>query len=206
MVFSFLQLEVQWWALIIAIISLTITIFKDYIKPWLFSPKLELYGKNDNYHIEEAENLTKHRYMRLKIKNSDCFFTPTAKNCYVKLNEIRKDNKLMYPFTPTILKWSLYDEEKEPITKRKHNLAKGEYHFIDLCSESEKGKKILFFQTPLTPKLAEKLEPGKYTFKIGIYGDNFKPKFETFNVEYTENFGELKFIKENEAKIKIQAD
>ena len=190
---SFLGLNVEWWAIVISLFAVLIAIFKDFVKPWIFSPKIKLYGKNAEFYIEETENLTKHRYLRLKIINSDCNFSSTAKNCYVKLMWIKKDGNVMSPFTPTILKWSLYDEETEPITTRKHDLAKGEPHFIDLCSETKTGKRILFFQAPIPSKLAERLGPGKYTFKIDVYGDNFTPKSLMFKIDYTKNFGELNF-------------
>jgi len=190
---SFLGLNVEWWAILISLLAVLIAIFKDFVKPLIFSPKIKLYCKNAEFYIEEVENLTKHRYLRLKIINSGGYFSSTTKNCYVKLMWIKKEGNITSPFTPTILKWSLYDEETEPITTRKHDLAKGEPHFIDLCSESEKGKRILFFQAPIPPKLAEKLGSGKYTFKIGVYGDNFTPKYWMFNVNYTKNFGELNF-------------
>lgn len=191
----FLGIRLEYWTLIIAGIAVLFTALRDFIIPTIFKPRLRLNGKNQDFYIEEAEHLTKRRYIRLKIINKNSFWSRPAKNCYIKLIEIKKDGELMHPFTPVPLKWSSYDEETGPITKRKHNLAKGEFHFIDLCYECETYKKRLYFQTPIPPKLQVKLEAGRYTFKVGIYGNNFAPKLEIFNLIYTGNFGDLKFIK-----------
>jgi hypothetical protein len=194
----FLGMRLEYWTLIIAGIAILFTALKDFIIPLVFKPRLDLEGKNQEFYIEESEEQhTKKRYLRLKVFNKNNFWSKSAKNCYVKLIEIKKDGELMHPFTPVPLKWSSYDEEIGLITTRKHDLAKGEFHFIDLCHEQESIKKRLHFQTPIPPKLGIKLLSGIYTFKVGIYGDDFKPKIEIFRVMHKGNFGDLNFI-ENE--------
>ncbi len=190
----------EWWALGVAIFALIVSIFKEFMLPWLFSPAITLCGRNKSFYIEDAEKSPKEtgleleRYLRLKIRNSENFRSSRAKNCYVKLLSIKKNCKLMEPFTPVPLKWSSYDQEGTPYADRKHDLAKGEYHYIDLCHESDK-EKLLLFQISIPSKLGDQLSPGKYQFKVKIYGDNFKPVQKKFNVEYNEEFGQLKYVR-----------
>ena len=181
-------------AVIISFFALIVTVTKEFLIPLFFKPKLEITGKNKPFYIEDGQNLGRHRYLRLKIENLNSRWSLNAKNCCVKLVEVKKGDKLMQPFTPAPLKWSIYDEENGIIMTRKHDLAKGELHFVDLCHEDDHGKRILRFQTPINPLLLETFDPGKYTFKIGIFGDNFEPKFETFEVKFTDKYGELKFL------------
>lgn len=213
----------EWWALGISIIALLATLTKDFVIPWIFKPKLILEGKNDDECVDDALSETmesrifendiktkglqpedfnderfrlkqKSRWIRIRIINASGFFSRTATNCYIKLIEIRNSkNQPIRPFNAFPLMWVSY-------ASAKNDLAKGEYHLLDLVFENEK-ERVLYpavyghFGLPLKllSRKEEKLGPDVYTFKVGVYGDNFDPIFKEFKIELTKKFGELKF-------------
>ena len=218
---------IERWAFGVSVIAILISISKEVIIPIFFKPKIVLEGTNDDecpddatanthsFYILEAKlrsqgldpktyppnvkaSLEKYknksRWLRLRIKNEGGFFSKTATNCYVKLIEIKnRKNQRIKPFNAFPLMWVSYAISK-------NNLAKGEYHLLDLVYEIE-DERVLYpatygsFGLPnrLVERKEEKLGPGVYIFKLGVYGDNFNPIFKEIKVELTQNFGELKF-------------
>ena len=221
-------MPVEWWALGVSIIALLISFSKDFIIPAIFKPRIILEGKNDEECVDDAlmdtfasrniqqklesQGLTaedfpnkfkslvsghkkKSRWLRLRLKNGKGFFSRTAINCYVKLIEIRNSkNKCIRPFNAFPLMWVSYATPKS-------NLAKGEYHLLDLAFEKE-NERVIYPAThhhyglpnALFERRNEKLSPDVYTFKLGVYGDNFNPIVKDIKVELTQQFGELKFV------------
>jgi len=138
----------------------------------------------------------KQRWLRIRIKNGGGFWSRTAINCYVKLIEIRNSkNQPIRPFNAFPLMWVLYATPKG-------NLSKGENHLLDLAFENE-NERVIYpaawarfgLSNALIERRNEKLTPDVYTFKLGIYGDNFEPKTKELKVELTNRFGELRFAK-----------
>ncbi len=186
------------WALILSLVAILLTLLKDFIIPAIFKPKISLLVNNDDC----IENIQKgpsfvggkvffgaspSRWLRLRITNAEGFWRRPARNCYVKLFWVYDDkgNRII-PFSPVLLKWSGFDEVKA-------NLAPGDYHYVDLVHELQFRK--LQIQRPVPAEFSEKLVPGEYTFKIGVFGDNFKPLYRrNIKVKFTDKFGQLKFI------------
>ena len=192
------QYTMAFFAIIISILAVLLTLVKDFFIPAIFKPKLKIEAKNDSECIETD---SKHsRYLRIKLINDKGFFSRKAEQCYVKLLGIKdKNNQCIYPFTPFPLKWSLYDDPNGNINvgSRTHDLQAGDYYFIDVVHEYN-GKRYFLIQGPLSQQLLdnaeEKLGPGEYRLEVGIYGSNFKPIFHEIKIELGEKFGELKFI------------
>lgn len=224
---ALIGIDLEFWSLAISIIAIVIAITKDFIIPYIFKPKLILEGANDdecpddalsetleskliesqlksrgmqpehfpeNIKSEVSKHKMKSRWLRLRLKNESGFFSRTAVNCYVKLIGIRNGkNQSVRPFNAFPLKWVLYDAPK-------NNLAKGEYHLLDIAFENE-TERVLYpaaqrpFGLPnnLVERKKEKLGPDVYTFNVGVYGDNFNPIFKDFKIELTHKFGELRF-------------
>ncbi len=225
---EFLGVDTNIWAISLSLIAFIAAIAKDFILPFIFKPRLTLEGCNDSECIHDAINRRvvedplhllskennissfcfkdgeikslvelkeKTRWLRLRLINNGGFFSRTAVNCYVKLIWIRKSNgQSIQPFDPFPLKWVSYG-------KSKNDLAKGEYHLLDLVFEKD-NERILYpvtygeFGLPslLLERKSEKLGPDVYTFRIGVYGDNFDPIYKEFKVELTQEFGELRFV------------
>jgi len=189
-------------ALFISIFALLSNILRDFILPLIFKPRLSIEAENDDECIEDTISAMlgsqKSRWLRIRIRNDDALFSRKANNCYVKLLSIRDINnkRLVKPFNPFPLPWVLYNNYK-------NDLAKGEYHLIDLVYE-QKSQRCLFINGkdyPLPSILSKRIEdseefgPGSYALNIALYGDNFKPVFKTIKVEITDDFGKLRFIK-----------
>lgn len=218
-------MAIGWWALIVSIIALLVAILKDFIIPNIFKPNLILEGKNDDECVDNAlgkkqlkgkifsnlpqvgvdvqtgepiyELKSKSRWLRLRLINKKGFFSKTARNCYVKLIKVRNGRDIIIrPFNAFPLMWVSYAVSK-------NNLAKGEYHLLDLAFETE-NERVIYpathnqFGLPnlLLERKEEKLGPDVYTFTLGVYGDNFDPQYINIKVELTKKFGELKFINE----------
>ncbi|MBI2148972.1 hypothetical protein HYU23_04785 [Candidatus Woesearchaeota archaeon] len=179
-------------SIIIAIVALVFTALKDFIIPYILKPRISMEAKNDEECIEDCgeESQIKSRWLRLKLINKSGFFSNKAKNCYVKLLGIYNSNhEKMHPFSQFPLPWVCYNNYK-------NDLSKGETHLIDLVYEYGTKRRLYVNgkDYPIPVKLLNKLIPGKYIFKVGVYGDNFNPKFYDFTVELGNQFGELKFI------------
>jgi hypothetical protein len=118
-------------------------------------------------------------------------FSSTARKCYVKLIEIRDEhNQKIQPLDAFPLNWVHYTDVKV-------DLAKGEEHFLTLAFEPENKRILVPFPPQYLPNeliKSEKLGPSTYTFKLGVYGDNFDPLFKEFKIKLTSKFGELKFV------------
>jgi hypothetical protein len=187
------NIRTEIWAIIISFIAIILTLLKDFIQPAFFKPRITIKGLDDGECVQNGiDGLnTNSRWVSLRLINQNSFWSRPAINCYVKLLEIRdSDNVRIQPFNTTPLIWVTYGNTK-------NNLAKGEYHLINLVHEIPENR-ILHFNISiprLLHKMAEdKLGAGTYTFKIGVYGDNFSPVFEDFKVRLTKQFGELNFI------------
>jgi len=183
-------------ALILSCTAILFTALRDFIIPLFFRPKIFIRVNNDDC-VEETEGVImrnvgpvyspKSRWLHLKISNKKGIYNKSAKNCRVKLFEILDSSGKNLNPSPFLLKWGVYENYK-------NDLAPGEYHYVDLVSENINIRNLLL-QGPLPKRTGDKLVPGEYTFKVGVFGDNFSPLFKNFKIEFTENFGELKFIK-----------
>lgn len=187
------------WNIIIPIglsaIAILLTMLRDFLIPFVFKPKILIEANNkecveetnEPYRLKSKVHSGHARWLHLKLINKKGFFSRSARNCYVKLFEIRNSqNERVSPFSPILLKWGTYENYK-------NDLAIGEYHLIDFVHESP-FLRVIQIQGPIPKGLREKLMPGKYTLKIGVFGDNFGPIFKAFKIELTDKFGELKFI------------
>lgn len=186
----------EWWALGISIIALLAALTKDFFIPSFFKPRLKLEGKDDGECV--INNVVvpggDARWIRLRLINKDSWRSRKAEKCYMKLLEIRDSkNKKIMPFDQTPLMWVTYDNTK-------NDLSKGEYHLVDLVHEM-KVNSYLNFKFDIQIKLLKereignKLGPGNYIFKVGVYGDNFNSFSEEFKIKITNKFGELNFLK-----------
>lgn len=192
------RVPIEVWALILSGIAVVFTALKDFIIPFFFRPKISI-ETNNNDCIENITSgtIVKHgkrifgaapsRWLRLKIKNGSGFCRRPARNCYVKLFEVRdSSNRKVVPFSPFLLKWGTYET-------RKGDLAPGEYHFVDLVHEKP-GLSKLWIQGPVPEEFQNKLLPDLYTFKVSAFGDNFNPVSSEFKILFGKKFGELRFI------------
>ncbi len=178
--------------ILIASLALLLTLLKDFILPSIFKPRLELIGEDNGQCVVDASNEFNQpsRWIRLKLKNKNSFWTKKAKNCYVKLLEIRnsKGDKIS-PIDPCPLMWVTYEDYKG-------NLAIGESHLIDLTHEYPTVR-YLNFKIPIPLEIRRRAEidlgPGMYSILVGVYGDNFSPIYKKFKVKLTNSFGELNF-------------
>ncbi|MEK6917822.1 MAG: hypothetical protein AABW51_02640 [Nanoarchaeota archaeon] len=191
-------MSVEWWALGISIVALLGTLTKDFFIPIFFKPTLKIEGIDDGECIQDASdnlnNIT--RWIRLRLINKDGFFSRTAKDCYVKLLWVKNSNGTkITPFESLPLTWVSYDD----FSGGKYDLARGEYHMIDLVHEFPQRRFLRFklagIPLELIKESESKLSPGIYSFGIAVYGGNFKPIRKIFKARITNKFGELNFVK-----------
>jgi len=187
-------------SILISLGALFIAALRDFILPLIFMPLLEI-GVNCDECKHDAispDGQVISQWLRFRLVNKNDIRSVVAKNCYVKLIEIRdQNNKKIKPLNPVLLNWVGFKE-------RKNNLSKGEYHMVDLI-QWRIGLHHLYpanFEIPneLMRNIHNKLGPGKYCFKLGVYGDNIQPMLRDIQIEFDINTG-IQFIKEQDEKM-----
>ena len=187
----------EWWALGVSILALVITLARDFIKPFLFKPRISLLGIDDGECVQKASDKLyniESIWLRLKLINKYSFWSIPAKNCYVKLLSVKNSSgEKIIPLESLPLPWVSYDGD---FIGSRHDLSVGEYHMIDLVYEYP-HRRVLEFKihvpVDLMKEAEKKLGVGIYTIKVAVYGDNFKPLFKHIKVKLTDKFGELNF-------------
>lgn len=170
------------------IIGLAITVGKEVIYPLWIKPEIKVIAVNDEDCVRGAKSgLGKSTRLRIRIENVG---RAPAKNCYVKLVQILdKYDKKIGDFDPAHLPWVVYNIKKL-------DLARGEYHLVDLVMQSEGTDFIVPRASSLPNTLMDRIKElsmGIFSFKIFVYGDNFNPVEKTIKVEVRKNYEELKF-------------
>ncbi len=173
------------WAFIIpiilSIIAIVFTAFKDFILPWFFKPELEItYGKKEPYNrqvpIIESNSVNVGFFYRFKIRNIG---KKTAKNCRCQVYSIKnkRGNELDLQGFP--LKWV-----SRPDSKERLNISHGESEFVDLANTRIDSVGYFYLEpyhnVPIGMNNQVSLD--YYALKIIISGDNFKPYFATFRI------------------------
>ncbi|MBD3203512.1 hypothetical protein GF327_04410 [Candidatus Woesearchaeota archaeon] len=185
-------IDLEYYAFALSMFALFISMFKDFFLPLIFKPRLKIVMNNTESFVRTAlSSEGRSRYARILLKNQDSFFSKSAKQCYVKLLEIRdNENNVIQPFDQAPLNWTVYHNTK-------NDLAKGESHFIDLVYEKEHINH-LFFPTSVPNSLMdnadELLGAGNYKLRIGVYGNNFNSFTKTIKIQKGDTFGNLVYV------------
>lgn len=179
------------WALVVPIVlslvAIIFTAFKDFILPWFFKPKLQITYESDEPYKRQATinagpNAVVGFFERFKISNVG---NETAKNCRCQIYSIKdgKGKELHLQGFP--IKWASRPESAIDFIKAERlNIASGESEFVDLASTRTDTAGYFYFQpyhnVPIGMDSQVVLK--EYILKIIISGDNFKPYFATFTI------------------------
>ena len=189
---------------------LALAAYWNLFKP--FKPSLNIfYGTTGEYlstlvncnyaNFSNSNNKTCLLY-RLKIENKNKFRSITAKNVYIRFNEIRKmvsddESIKLQPFNPFKMRWTSGTDSKDAFIS---DLGRGEYLYINFFSiiitpdKSGNPVKNIMEIIPGHPAITDLSLPqgfprtelfgdGKFKFKISVFGDNIKSKQYEFKVE-----------------------
>lgn len=191
-------------------ILLVLMAYWNKFKP--FKPSLNIFYGTTGEYLSTLKNCNSGNFSnfnnktcllyRLKIENENKFRSITAKNVYIKFNEIRKmvnddESIKLQPFNPFKMRWTSGTDSKEAFTS---NLGRGEYLYINFFSiiitpdKSGNPVKNIMEIIPGHPAITNLSLPqgfprtelfgdGKFKFKISVFGDNIKSKQYEFKVE-----------------------
>lgn len=176
------------WATIIpivlSIVAILFTAFKDFILPWFFKPKLNItYLPEAPYKkgpvVKNSGNLFE-VYDRFKIENIG---REIAKNVRCQVYQIKDSNNKSYDFQGYHLKWASRPESTQDFSKvERLNIAVGESEFVDLIyMRTDNTTQFYFNKYPNIPSgMDDSLYIGDYTIEVIVSGDNFKPYLVSF--------------------------
>jgi len=187
------------WSFLFSLIAITIAVAKEVILPLWFKPTILVEYANNEECIQEAliihrteipgdEMITgQNSWLRLKILNKG---KTTAKGVYVKLISMKDSkNEFIRPFDPSPLNWTIFHTDKI-------DLAKGEYHIVDLVYQNIGTDFFIPRAISLPNSLIDKIKElatGRYSFQITVYGDNIEPVSKDIGIIVTGDYTALKF-------------
>jgi len=188
--------------------AVVVALFKEDIINFIKKPKIKI-DLDDvncvhkinkiyiNQHDGSSCNLI---YFRIKVINIGSI---AINNIKIKCNEIKLNNKKIYPFDPNYFVWSATHKGKCSEGKENFNLSKNELHYLDLFNFFEGSVNIngnilpMIKQIPIGfPKIKfEKNKIYKISSNINIFADNFSKSANIIiKIKCTEKL-EIKFIK-----------
>lgn len=182
----------DYWTFIIpillSIIAIIFTAFKDFILPWFFKPKLEItyeqkipYKRQTNINVGPNQTVIGFFY-RFKIKNIG---KETARNCRCQIYSIKDKKGEELDLHGFPIKWASRPESAVDFTKAERlNIGPGESEFVDLVNTRTDSAGYFYFEPYHNVPIGmnSQVALNDYTLKIIISGDNFKTYFVTFNI------------------------
>ncbi len=178
------------WAILIpimlSIIAIIFTAFKDFILPFIIKPNLKItYISKEPYKrapiiLHPGSILS--AFDRFKVENIG---KVTAKNCRCQIYQVKDDNGKEVDLQGFPLRWASRPDSGKDFEKAERlNLGPGESEFVDLVyMRSDNTTKMFLSSYHNTPVgMGDSIPINDYIIKVIISGDNFKPYFASFNV------------------------
>lgn len=172
--------------ILLSIIAIIFTAFKDFILPWFFKPKLNItYLPEAPYKkgpiVKNSGHLIEN-YERFKVENVG---RVVAKNVRCQVYQVKDHDNKSFDFQGYHLKWASRPESTQDFSKvERLNIGIGESEFVDLVyMRTDNTTNIYFNKYPNIPSgMNDYLPIGDYLITALVSGDNFKPYLASFKV------------------------
>lgn len=177
------------WAIIIpvilSLIAIIFTAFKDFILPWFFKPKLKIsYLPVPPYkrHSIVLTGSILSAFDRFKIENIG---KSTAKNCRCQIYSIKNKEGEELDLQGFPLKWANWPDMLSGFERKERiNIGLGESEFVDFVYMRGDDTTKIFLSSYDRSVLGkgDNLYINNYNIKVIISGDNFKPYIASFKI------------------------
>jgi len=171
--------------IVLSIIAILFTAFKDFIIPFILKPKLNIsYDSKEPYKRSPIiiNGSTISAFDRFKIENVG---KETAKGCRCQIYSIEDDKGKKMDLQGFPLRWASRPDSAGDFTKAERlNISPGESEFVDLVyMRSDNTTKIFFNSYHNIPiGMPDNIPFESYLIKCIISGDNFKPQIVSFKI------------------------
>ena len=172
--------------ILLSIIAIIFTAFKDFILPCIFKPKLNItYDSKEPYKrapIILSPGSVLSAFDRFKVENVG---KRTAKNCRCQIYSIENSGKKKFDFHGFPMRWASRPESMVDFSKAERlNIGPGESEFIDLAHmRTDNTTKIFFSSYHNIPiGMVDNIPFDSYIIECIISGDNFKPYIVSFRI------------------------
>jgi hypothetical protein len=179
--------------IILSLVAIVFTAFKDFIIPYFLKPKLEIsYYPKEPYKrsaIIINSNSELGTFDRFKVENIG---SEIAKGCRCQIYSIKNNKGKKIDLKGFPLMWaSRPDSAENFIEAERLNISQGETEFVDLVhTQSYDTTKIFFNSYHNVPiGMANNIPIGEHIIKVIISGENFKPYIVSFKVFEKLDFG-----------------
>lgn len=183
---TFLGVKIEIWALIMSVIAIIFTLFKDFILPLFQKPKIEIKYiedrpfRRDNVNINRIPGLLG-CFFRFSVKNIG---NRIAENCRSQILTVTQDNINIGDYQGFPLRWASRPEGViNPAGAERLNISIGETEFIDLVVTMNNNPNIhLQKYHNVDIGINDQIAPGEYLITLIFSGDNFKPYIPIFRI------------------------
>lgn len=187
---SFSEWFLENWKLIVPIVlslvAIVFTAFKDFILPYFLKPKLEIsYCSKEPYKrsaiiINPGSELG--AFDRFKVKNVG---NETAKGCRCQIYSIKDDKGKKIDLQGFPLMWASRPDAAENFIKAERlNIGRGESEFVDLVHMRSHNTTKIFFNSyhNIPIGMPNNIPVGDCIIKVIVSGDNFRPYIVSFKI------------------------
>jgi len=172
--------------ILLSIIAIIFTAFKDFILPYIFKPKLNItYDSKEPYKrapIILSPGSVLSAFDRFKVENVG---KRTAKNCRCQIYQVTDSKGKDADLQGFPLRWASRPDSGADFSKAERlNIGPGESEFVDLVyMRSDNTTKMFLSSYHNTPiGMGDSIPIDDYIIKAIISGDNFKPYFASFKI------------------------
>ncbi len=172
--------------ILLSIIAIIFTAFKDFILPYIFKPKLNItYNSQEPYKrapIILSPGSVLSAFDRFKVENVG---KRTAKNCRCQVYQVTDSKGKDAGLQGFPLRWASRPDSGADFSKAERlNIGPGESEFVDLVyMRSDNTTKMFLSSYHNTPiGIGDSIPIDDYIIKVIISGDNFKPYFASFKI------------------------
>ena len=172
--------------IVLSLVAIIFTAFKDFILPYFLKPKLEIsYYSKEPYKrsgiiINPGSELG--AFDRFKVENTG---KEIAKNCRCQIYSIKNGEGKTIDLQGFPLMWaSRPDSAENFIQAERLNISPGESEFVDLVHMRSHDTTNIFFNSyhNIPIGMANNIPIGENVIEIIVSGDNFKPYFVRFKI------------------------
>ena len=190
-----LGIRIEIWAFIISILSIILTLLRDFILPWFLKPKLKIQYKEEFPYRRENRpvdsSLNWRTFLKFSITNKG---DKPALNCRCQILRIERDKKILEGYNGFPLKWA---NRPEYFSGERLNIGQGEVEFVDLAYIM--NYPTIYISTYNDFPIDEEyktLSSGEYDLFLILSGDNFQPYQLRFKIS-KENTNDFRNVKLN---------
>lgn len=178
--------------ILLSIIAIMFTAFKDFILPWWFKPKLKISYLSSAPYKRQAVLTGPNLFMFYKFKIEN-IGNSIARNCRCQIYQIEQKKEIDKNLQGFPLRWANFPDMHGDFEKSERiNISSGESEFVDLFYFGGRDQTKFWLSSYDSSVLERKdgLQLGDYILHIIISGDNFKSYIAKFKIEWaSKNYG-----------------